>query len=78
MRAAIRALRDLCDTNAEVAGLCGLTVAQVRDLLSATRVVGDGEGAGPRQAGPFGPEASPATADEMPGQPDGSQPARRP
>src|SRR5271168_5273378 len=35
LRAAIRALRDLCDTNNEVAELCGLTTAEVRELLAA-------------------------------------------
>ncbi len=37
VHAAIRVLRDLCDTNAEVAELCGLTAAEVRELLAAAR-----------------------------------------
>jgi hypothetical protein len=32
---AIRTLRDLCDSNAEVAELCGITVADIREFLVA-------------------------------------------
>jgi len=66
MHAAIRTLRGLCDTNAEVADLCGLTVAQVRELLAATRTDrnGDGETAVPGQPGPFPPSAGSSTPDD--------------
>jgi hypothetical protein len=43
VNAAIRTLRDLCDTNAEVAELCGLTLAEVRERLAAARAAGHGE-----------------------------------
>jgi hypothetical protein len=65
MHAAIRALRDLCATNAEVAGLCGLTVVQVRELLAAARAIRNGEDsvAEPGQPDNSSPGAGPSAAD---------------
>jgi hypothetical protein len=40
---AIRTLRDLCGSNAEVAELCGVPVADVRELLAATARSGGGD-----------------------------------
>jgi len=37
VRTAIRTLRDLCASNAEVAELCGVPVADVRELLLEAR-----------------------------------------
>jgi hypothetical protein len=41
---AIRTLRDLCDSNAEVAELCGIPVADIREFLAATRGASGGQG----------------------------------
>jgi hypothetical protein len=41
--AAIRTLRDLCASNAEVAELCGVPVADVRELLAAVARAGSGD-----------------------------------
>jgi hypothetical protein len=49
VNAAIRALRGLCGTNAAVAELCGLTLAEVRERLAAARAAG---GSGPDAARP--------------------------
>lgn len=43
-RAAVRRLRDLLGGNAEVAELCGLSAAAVRDILAATRENPEGSG----------------------------------
>jgi len=39
---AIRTLRDLCDSNAEVAGLCGVPVAYVREALAVAQGASSG------------------------------------
>jgi hypothetical protein len=68
MHAAIRTLRDLCDTNAEVAELCGLTVAQVRELLAAARAAShDGHG-GQEESSP-GQPGPPQDDNELTGKP---------
>lgn len=41
---AIRTLRDLCDSNAEVAELCGVPVADIRESLAAARGASGGQG----------------------------------
>jgi hypothetical protein len=41
---AIRTLRDLCASNAEVAELCGVPVADIRELLAAARADGGDQG----------------------------------
>jgi hypothetical protein len=43
---AIRTLRDLCASNAEVAELCGIPVADIRELLVSARGASDGQGDG--------------------------------
>lgn len=43
VRTAIRTLRDLCSSNAEVAELCGVPVADVRELLAAVARSGGGD-----------------------------------
>jgi hypothetical protein len=41
---AIRTLRDLCGSNAEVAELCGIPVADIREFLVAARGTSGGQG----------------------------------
>lgn len=54
--AAIRTLRELCSSNAEVAQLCGVPVADVRELLTAARAGDSGQGDGSAQVEPGPPE----------------------
>jgi hypothetical protein len=54
--AAVRRLRDLCDSNGEVAQLCGLKLEDVREMLAVTRAgeepatAGGDEAAGPGES----------------------------
>jgi hypothetical protein len=43
---AIRTLRDLCDSNAEVAELCGVSVADIREFLASACGGSGGQGDG--------------------------------
>jgi hypothetical protein len=55
--AAIRTLRDLCDSNAEVAELCGVPVADVREALATARAASSSQSYGTAHGGPGPSEA---------------------
>jgi hypothetical protein len=73
--AAIKTLRDLCDSNAEVAELCGIPVVDIREFLMAARAGSGGQGDGitgpskaPKRASAVGGD-HPATGAHEDGQP---------
>jgi hypothetical protein len=64
--AAVRRLRDLCENNAEVAGLCGLRLEDVRDMLAATRAGEEPPAGGAGEAArPVESQSAAAVSDEV-------------